>query len=206
MKLVRIGRNTLSEKRGVPWYVKLLKEFTGPLALLLWIAAFLCLIGFFLDMSDFSNLYLAIAIALCVIVIGLFSYFQQSKSAKLMAQFKNFIPPKAVVIRGGQEKEINAQDLVPGDLVRVKEGDNIPADIRIVECYEMKVNNSSLTGESEDLVRKPEKTSDNPFETKNIAFFGTRCTAGTCVACVFETGDRTVIGQIANLATTGRTS
>ena len=101
---------------------------------------------------------------------------------------------------------MNAQDLVPGDLVRVKEGDNIPADIRIVECYEMKVNNSSLTGESEDLIRKPEKTSDNPFETKNLAFFGTRCTAGTCVGVVFETGDWTVIGQIANLATTGRTS
>ena len=95
---------------------------------------------------------------------------------------------------------------MPGDLVKVKEGDNIPADIRIIECYEMKVNNSSLTGESEDLVRKPENTSDNPFETKNVAFFGTRCTAGTCLGCVFETGDRTVIGQIANLATTGRTT
>jgi len=88
----------------------------------------------------------------------------------------------------------------------VKEGNNIPADIRIVECYEMKVNNSSLTGESEDLMRKVEKTSDNPFETKNIAFFGTRCTAGTCVGVVFETGDRTVIGQIANLATTERST
>ena len=75
LKLVWIGKNTLTERKGVPWFVKLLKEFTGPLALLLWVASFLCIIGFFLDTSDFSNLYLAIAIALCVIVIGLFSYF-----------------------------------------------------------------------------------------------------------------------------------
>ena len=66
----------------------------------------------------------------------------------------------------------------------------------------MKVNNSSLTGESEDLVRKPQNTSLNPLETKNLAFFGTRCTAGAGLGLVIETGDRTVIGQIANLATT----
>lgn len=97
-------------------------------------------------------------------------------------------------------------DLVPGDIVKVKEGDNIPADIRIIECFEMKVNNSSLTGESEDLPWKSEKTSDNPFETKNIAFFGTKCTAGGCIGVVFKTGDSTVIGQIANLATQARSS
>jgi len=58
-------------------------------------------------------------------------------------------------------------------LIKVKGGDNNPADMRIIECYEMKVNNASLTGESEDLLWKPDKTSDNPFETKNLAFFGT---------------------------------
>ena len=58
----------------------------------------------------------------------------------------------------------------------------------------MKVNNASLTGESEDLLRKPDCTSDNPLETKNMAFFGTQCTTGHGVGVVFETGDRTVIG------------
>lgn len=66
----------------------------------------------------------------------------------------------------------------------------------------MKVNNASLTGESEDLLRKPDCTSENPLETKNLAFFGTQCTTGSGTAIVFETGDRTVIGQIANLAST----
>ena len=67
----------------------------------------------------------------------------------------------------------------------------------------MKVNNASLTGESEDLSRKPEMTAENPLETKNLAFFGTQCTTGHGVCLVIETGERTVIGQIANLASTG---
>ncbi len=123
-----------------------------------------------------------------------------------MAQFKNFIPPKAMVIRDGQEKEIGATGLVPGDLVKLKGGDNIPADVRITDCYEMKVNNASLTGESEDLLRAPEKTSDNPLETMNLGFFGTQCTQGVGTGIVIETGDRTVIGQIANLAQSAHAS
>jgi sodium/potassium-transporting ATPase subunit alpha len=81
-----------------------------------------------------------------------------------MAQFKNFIPPRALVIRNGHETGIEASKLVPGDLVLVKGGENIPADIRIIECHEMKVDNASLTGESDDLIRKVEKTADNPLE------------------------------------------
>jgi len=70
----------------------------------------------------------------------------------------------------------------------------------------MKVNNASLTGESEDLPRKVERgtESTNPFEAKNLAFFGTQCTEGTGVGVVFKTGDETVIGQIANLAQTAK--
>jgi sodium/potassium-transporting ATPase subunit alpha len=69
----------------------------------------------------------------------------------------------------------------------------------------MKVNNSSLTGESEDLLRKSEKTADNPLETANLAFFGTSCTFGNGLGVVINTGDRTVIGQIASLAQSANT-
>jgi len=58
----------------------------------------------------------------------------------------------------------------------------------------MKVNNASLTGESEDLIRRPDMTSENPLETKNLAFFGTQCTTGHGIGIVFETGEKTVIG------------
>jgi sodium/potassium-transporting ATPase subunit alpha len=134
------------------------------------------LIGFLLDNTDKSNLYLFIVLTFVVIATGLFSFFQTSKSASLMAQFKNFIPPTATVRRNGDKKEIDASKLVPGDIVLVKGGDNIPADIRIFVSNEMKVNNASLTGESEDLDRKPDEITDNPLESKNLAFFGTACT------------------------------
>jgi sodium/potassium-transporting ATPase subunit alpha len=70
----------------------------------------------------------------------------------------------------------------------------------------MKVNNASLTGESDDLLRKVEKTADNPLETANLAFFGTACTFGTGTGVVINTGDKTVIGQIANLAQSAQTT
>ena len=156
-------------------------------------------ISYGLDTTDPSSLYLGILLIIVIILTGCFAYYQSSKSVALMAQFKNFIPPRALVIRDGNECSLEAAKLVPGDLVKVKGGENIPADIRIVEWHEMKVNNASLTGESDDLLRKVDSTSDNPLETANLAFFGTSWTFGEGLGVVIDTGDRTVIGQIANL-------
>lgn len=111
-----------------------------------------------------------------------------------MANFKNFIPPKATVYRGGKKKEIPAKELVPGDVVEINIGDNIPADVIIIKSNEMKVNNASLTGESEELLRVPDKNTRNIFESPNVGFFGTACTNGSGVGIVFKTGDNTVIG------------
>lgn len=122
-----------------------------------------------------------------------------------MAQFKNFIPPKAFVFRDGKKKEVPAIDLVPGDIVDIATGDNIPADVVLIKTSEMKVNNSSLTGESEELIRSPDEKHKNIFESPNVAFFGTSCTSGQGVGIVFKTGDATVIGQIANLAQSAET-
>jgi sodium/potassium-transporting ATPase subunit alpha len=118
----------------------------------------------------------------------------------MMAQFKNFIPPEATVVRGGQMQTIKASQIVRGDIIKVKGGDKIPADIVLIETNEMKVNNASLTGESEDLLRLPEEKTQNIFESPNVAFFGTECTDGKGTGVCFKTGDSTVIGQIANLA------
>ena len=87
---------------------------------------------------------------------GIFSYLQSSKSAEMMAQFENFIPPTAFVIRDGRETKIEAKLIVPGDVVVVKGGENIPCDVCIFKSNEMKVNNASLTGESEDIHVDPD--------------------------------------------------
>ena len=88
----------------------------------------------------------------------MFSYFQERKSNKIMESFKNLVPQFALVIRDGQKNTIKAEQLTIGDIVEVKFGDRIPADIRILEARQFKVNNSSLTGESEPQSRSPEYT------------------------------------------------
>lgn len=181
------GPNALEEKEGEPWYCVFIGEMTGFFSLLLWFGSFLCFIGYAIqkDKSDKSNLYLGIVLAVVTFVTGCFSYFQTSKSAALMAQFKNFIPPVASVQRDGKKSQVNAADLVVGDVVFVNNGDNIPADLILFKTNEMKVNNASLTGESEDLLRLPESKNINIFESGNVAFFGTSCTNGNGVGICF---------------------
>lgn len=87
-------------------------------------------------------------------------------------------PQQATVIRDGDKIQINADQLVVGDLVEMKGGDRVPADIRILQAQGCKVDNSSLTGESEPQTRSPECTHESPLETRNIAFFSTMCLEG----------------------------
>ena len=202
-KHAEVGDNALTKKDEVPWYCLFIHEMLGFFSLLLWFGSALCFIGYALqeDKEDKANLYLGIVLAAVTFITGYFSYAQSSKSAEMMAQFENFIPPTAYVIRDGKETKIDAKLIVPGDLVMVKGGENVPCDICIVRSNEMKVSNASLTGESEDIQIDPDlEPVQNIFETKNVAFFGTSCTAGSGIGICFRTGDATVIGQIANLA------
>lgn len=102
-----------------------------------------------------------------------------------MESFKNMVPQFALVLREGEKLTLRAEDLVLGDVVEVKFGDRIPADIRIIESRGFKVDNSSLTGESEPQSRSPEFTHENPLETKNLAFFSTNAVEGTAKGLYF---------------------
>jgi P-type E1-E2 ATPase len=99
---------------------------------------------------------------------GCFSYAQTSKSAEMMAQFENFIPPVATVIRDGQEQQVDAKYIVPGDVVVIKGGENIPCDVVINKSNEMKVNNASLTGESEDILIDPSLEAECGFLRNSV--------------------------------------
>ncbi|XP_066993669.2 sodium/potassium-transporting ATPase subunit alpha isoform X5 [Anabrus simplex] len=117
-----------------------------------------------------------------------------------MESFKHMVPQFATVIREGEKLTLRAEDIVLGDVVEVKFGDRIPADIRIIESRGFKVDNSSLTGESEPQSRGPDFTHENPLETKNLAFFSTNAVEGTAKGVVISCGDNTVMGRIAGLA------
>jgi sodium/potassium-transporting ATPase subunit alpha len=201
-----LGDNVLSAKKKTPWYIKLLHEYIGSFSLLLWMGCFFCFLSYGLAPSDPSNLYLGLALAGVVLFAGTQNFYQNMKSDSIIDSFKNFIPPKCKCLRGGNLVTIDAAKLVPGDIVEVKAGDRIPADIRIIWCQEMKVDNSSLTGESDPLLREVKCTrKDNPLETANLAFFGTLCKEGLGKGVVINIGDKTIIGQIASLASSAQT-
>ncbi|XP_078276897.1 sodium/potassium-transporting ATPase subunit alpha-2 [Rhinoraja longicauda] len=199
------GPNALTPPPTTPEWVKFCRQLFGGFSILLWIGALLCFLAYSIqavmeDEPSNDNLYLGIVLAAVVMITGCFSYYQEAKSSRIMDSFKSMVPQQALVIREGEKTQINAEDLVTGDVVEVKGGDRIPADLRIISSHGCKVDNSSLTGESEPQTRSPEFTNENPLETRNIAFFSTNCVEGTARGVVIFTGDRTVMGRIATLA------
>ncbi|KAF8382901.1 eat-6 [Pristionchus pacificus] len=203
--LARDGPNALSPPKTTPEWIKFCKNLFGGFALLLWVGAFLCYVAYSVDYFTMEypskdNLYLGIVLMSVVIITGCFQYYQESKSSKIMDSFKNMVPTYATVHRDGQKQQIRCEELVIGDIVEVKGGDRVPADIRVISAFGFKVDNSSLTGESEPQSRNAECTNENPLETRNIAFFSTNAVEGTCKGIVIYTGDNTVMGRIAHLA------
>merc|ERR1711931_321881 len=203
--LEKHGPNALTPPPTTPEWIKFCKNLFSGFAMLLWLGAVLCFIAYSIQASAFEeppddNLYLGIVLSAVVTVTGIFSYYQEAKSAKIMESFKNLVPQYAVVRRNGEKITVKAAELTLGDIVDIKFGDRAPADLRVIEARGFKVDNSSLTGESEPQTRSPEFTNENPLETKNLAFFSTNAVEGTCVGMVVNIGDNTVMGRIAGLA------
>ncbi|HVO92172.1 MAG TPA: HAD-IC family P-type ATPase, partial [Terriglobales bacterium] len=198
-RLAHYGHNVLQRARREPWHLKLARNLFSFFAVLLWIAALLC----FVPGVDLPQL--GIAILVVVFVNGLFAFMQEYKSDRALEMLQQLITQKCRVIRGGTMSEIEAAALVPGDLVVLEEGDLVPADARLIEAFEVEVDNSSLTGESTAARRYK---SDQPvliagkflwIELPNIVFAGTSLLRGRARAVVFGTGMNTEIGKIANL-------
>jgi len=206
IRLLRDGLNVLTPPKTRSAVVKLMIQLFGGFAALLWCGALLCFIAYTVKLyvdkeNDKDTLYLGVVLVLVVVISALFSFFQDAKGAKIMESFKKMIPPTAVVIRDGQARDVLAEELVVGDVIQLKGGDGLPADIRIIENFGLKVDNSALTGEPEALMRSVDSTSDNPLETKNLAFYSTNCVEGQGKGVVIYIGDNTVMGRIASLVT-----
>jgi len=199
------GPNALTPPPTTPEWVKFCKCLFSGFAMLLWVGAALCFIAYTIQALNYEeppddNLYLGIVLTVVVVVTGVFSYYQESKSSKIMEGFANLVPQYALAIRDGEKVNLTAYELTKGDILEVKFGDRMPADMRVLECRMFKVDNSSLTGESEPQTRSPEYTHENPLETKNLAFFSTNAVEGTARGMVVNIGDNTVMGRIAGLA------
>ncbi|GMI07156.1 hypothetical protein TrVE_jg8358 [Triparma verrucosa] len=194
------GENVITPPPSTPEWLKFLRELTGFFSLLLWAGAILCFVGYAIEQAA-DNLYLGIVLVTVVMVTGIFSYLQNSKSENLMASFAGMLPPKVKVVRDGAVDEMVAIKLLPGDIVFIEGGDLVPADVRILTCSDnLVVDNSALTGESEPQKRSVKPTNDDPLETQNLCFFGTQVPEGSLKGVVVLTGDNTVMGRIAKLA------
>jgi sodium/potassium-transporting ATPase subunit alpha len=198
-RLTRYGRNVLKRGRREPWYLKLMRNLFSFFAILLWVAALLC----FISGVDLPQL--GIAILTVILINGLFAFMQEYKSDRALEMLQRMIAQKCRAIRDGTLSEIDANELVPGDLIVLEEGDLVPADARLIEAFEVEVDNSSLTGESTAARRYK---SDQPvlisgkflwIELPNIVFAGTSLMRGRARAVVFGTAMNTEIGKIANL-------
>ena len=148
--LERDGPNALTPPPTTPEWVKFLQALFGGFAMLLWLGAVLCFVAYSIQATTMEqppddNLYLGIVLTVVVVVTGVFSYYQESKSSKIMESFKNLVPQYALCIRDGEKLTIKADELTMGDIIEVKFGDRMPADMRVLEARGFKVDNSSLT-------------------------------------------------------------
>jgi sodium/potassium-transporting ATPase subunit alpha len=126
---------------------------------------------------------------------GAFGFYQEFRTEKSLEALRNMLPLKAMVCRNGIEKMILAQDLVPGDIIVLNEGDKVPSDVYVIQAFDLWLNESTLTGESE-LVSADAVGSDN---SKNILYSGTYVVKGEARGLVFATGKESRYGTIAAL-------
>eukprot|EP01083_Nonionella_stella_P000981 2835_1 len=177
--------------------------FGGVFNGLLWSASIAQIIVYsiYKDDEDITDLVVAVVLIMVVISSGSFEFYQEKKSEKIMSSFDNFIPNRVTVIRDSQMYEIPADQLVKGDVVILTAGNKIAADVIIVAATnDMKVDNSSLTGESEPQIRSNKCTNQDMMHTENVCFFGTLLLNGKGKGIVFQTGDDTLLGNIAQLS------
>jgi len=194
VRLRRIGPNAIPGSRGPGPARQLLGQMTHLFALMLWVAALLAFVG---GMPQ-----LGWAIIAVVIINGVFSFAQEYRAERATQALSELLPEKATVIRDGRRSMILAAELVPGDVVLLREGDRISADARLIRSAGLHVDNSTLTGESEALGRDAEPSpsgSGELIERTNVVFAGTFVAAGSGQVVVTSTGMDTSLGGIARL-------
>lgn len=180
------GSNELDPKSPEPLYERWVGQFKEPMnALLISSAVVSRLVG-----QAEDAICIAVALAI-VITVGI---AQEYRSEKSLEALNNLVPPQCNVVRGGQMRLLTATELVPGDVVRLRSGDRVPADVRLLEVNGFEVDESALTGETTP-VRKTTKPVDDE-DPSNLAFMGTLVQRGSATAVVYAIGPQTEFGSI----------
>ncbi len=191
-RLRQHGPNEIRRREGPGRLRELSRQFTHPLALLLWVAAALSIAG---DLVP-----LAIAIVAVIVLNAIFAFAQEVQAERATEALQEFLPPTVRVRRDGEEIGIDAAALVPGDVLLLSEGERISADARLL-AGSLEVDMSPLTGESQPVARSAGAPSagGTRLESEDLVFSGSLCTAGEAEAVVYATGMGTQLGRIAAL-------
>jgi sodium/potassium-transporting ATPase subunit alpha len=207
-RLQKHGPNSLVNKTSLNYCDVLISEFKEPLSIWLLFAFVLSLIPLGRNQEMEKNVTLSLAIIFVLIVNALIIVEQKRKSYSILDSFRDLVPCSVLCVRSGRKHKIKSYNLVVGDVIFLTEGDRIPADLRIIWTNGIfKIDISSLTGENEPQVREaapcldPETT---PMNANNLAFSGTLVISGEAVAIVIRTGESTMLGKIAGLASKDR--
>ncbi len=189
-RLERFGRNALERKRRRSIVSMVVDQFKDPLVLLLFGAA---LISFFVGETVDAALIVAI-----LLVNGAIGFVQEYKAEDALEKLRSMLKPTARVVRDGEVKIIDAELLVPGDIILLEEGDRVPADARLLESRDLMVDESLLTGESVPVEKDAAWVGDaGVADRKNVVYLGTTVVRGRGKAVVYATGKETEMGRIA---------
>ena len=190
----KYGENKLSEPIRVPGWKRFLSQYNDPLNYLLIGAAIVALLIHPDQPGD------AIFIFMVLTAHAYFGYWQEGQAEQAMESLKQMSVSQCVVVRNDSDIEIPTVELVPGDVVNLYEGLNVPADIRILESYQCKIDESALTGESLTIGKNPDVLDKDTLlaDRKNMAYMGTCVASGRAIGVVVATGMNTQLGKIAS--------
>jgi len=198
-RLREIGPNSV--RISDPWRLarSLLRQFGNFFTLLLLGASAICFVAERLQPGE-NMAVLGWALGGVALLNALFSFIQEYRAERAMQALQAFLPPRVRIVRAGKVETLLAEEVVPGDLLLLQEGDRVPADARLVAATELKVNNAPLTGEAEPLRLSPDPQGGRLIESRNVVFAGSLVLTGSAEAVVFATGLRTEFGKLAHLS------
>lgn len=187
------GWNELPKEKQQSWQIVLFHQLGSPLILVLFAAAFASVF-----LREFVD---AGVIAAAIVINTVIGFFQEFKAGQTLAKLQTYIQPKAIVLRDEREIEVLAREIVPGDILILRLGDQITADARLIESFDLQVNEAVLTGESLPIDKLTSKLEKGTVlaERTNMVYAGTIVVGGHGVCVVVATGLQTEIGKIAKL-------
>ncbi len=199
-RLAEIGPNTLSAPPRLVWLRMLLKQFTNLFSILLDVSAVLCFVAERMQPGE-GMAVLGWALLGVALLNALFTFAQDMRAERAMQALRNMLPQRITVRRAGAEQDVQTEQLVPGDVLLLCEGDRVPADARVVETRDLLANNAPLTGESRHVSLRGESVDGgNMVDSPNLVFAGCSIVRGSGTAVVYSTGRRTEFGKIAALS------